>query len=84
VDAFCSRANIAFHKGDYDAAIAYANRAIAISTEDDWHYLVLARVGLAKKNYDMAWENVKLCRDNFGHPEPEFMKALQQASGRTE
>ena len=52
-----------------DNAVAYHNRAVG-----------MFRLG----NHEEAWADVRMCRQLGGTPNPEFVKALTQASSRPE
>jgi len=70
--------------GRYDLAIADFGNAIRLMPDyaDAYRYRAFAFCLL--KRYEEAWADVKTARRLGGEPNAAFLRALTQASGRTE
>jgi tetratricopeptide (TPR) repeat protein len=69
-------------KGQYDLAIADYTKALATAPGSVEAYAGRGKAYLAKKEYDKSWEDVRKIK-SFGYDlEPDFLQALQKASGR--
>ena len=67
-----------------DEAISDFDEAIRLSPSYTEAYACRAQVWLELKEYDKAWADVKKFRSLGGAPEPDFVPALIEASGRSE
>ena len=83
-DAYCNRGVACAQKGRHDQAILDYNRAIKLKPDNADIYFNRAVANYSLKQYDKAWADVKMCRHLGGIPQPAFVRALIEATGRTE
>ena len=79
-----TRGSVFFETHRFSAAIADYSAAIRLSPSFAEAYSNRARVWLELKDYDRAWADVKTFRSLGGAPDPDFVPALIEASGRDE
>jgi len=79
-----TRGNVFFETHRFGKAIADYSTAIRLSPNYAEAYANRARVWLELKEYDRAWADVKKFRSLGGAPDPDFVPALIEASGRRE
>lgn len=69
---------------DYDKAIVYLDEAISVEPDYAWAYEYRARAWCGKGDYVRAWADVKRCREAGGRPDADFVKYLEEVSGKKE
>jgi tetratricopeptide (TPR) repeat protein len=80
--AYCNRGTAYYEKGQYDPAIRDFDKAIEINPSFAEAYYNRAVSYYHEKEYDKARQDVQEAQ-NLGHQVSlEFLKALQEASGR--
>ena len=83
-EAYYNRGLAYRHKGDCDKAIPDYTKAIELNPQLAQPYYNRGVAFFQKKDYDKAWSDVKKCQALGGRVNPDFLKALRQASGRDE
>jgi tetratricopeptide (TPR) repeat protein/uncharacterized membrane protein YqjE len=83
-DAYYNRGCDRNAKGDHDQAILDYSRAIELKPGYIQAYKNRAITNFSLKQYDKAWADVKMCMHLGGTPQPAFVRALTEATGRTE
>jgi tetratricopeptide (TPR) repeat protein len=81
-EAYCNRGTAYYEKGHFDAAISDFSRAIEIEPEFAQAYYNRAVAYYDKFEYDKAAQDVQKAQSLGCQVSPEFLKALQEATGR--
>jgi tetratricopeptide (TPR) repeat protein len=84
VEAFVNRAYAYIELRRYDLALSDCNRAIELKPGYAAAWDTRAIVCFQMKEYDKSWRDVAAFQKLGGQPNPEFLQALKQASGRSE
>jgi protein O-mannosyl-transferase len=82
--SYDGRGNAYALQGRYEAALRDFDKAIELNPRYAEAYGSRAVYRYVMKAYDLAWADLKTCRQLGGAPNPEFVAALTKASGRTE
>ena len=83
-EAYCNRGTAYYEKGQYDPAISDFSKAIEINPDFAEAYYNRAVAYFDKREYGKALQDVQKAQ-SLGHQvSPEFLKALQEVSGRKE
>jgi Tfp pilus assembly protein PilF len=69
-------------KGQFDQAIADLNKALELDPKYDLAYYGRARAFYGKKEYGLAWEDVRKAQSLGIKIDPKFLDDLRRASGR--
>jgi tetratricopeptide (TPR) repeat protein len=83
-EAFVNRSVADLGKGLYREAIQECDKAIALNARYAPAYSSRAIAYYVLKAYDKAWADVRTCRKLGEPPHPGFVRALSNASGRSE
>lgn len=83
-DAYYNRGCAYKAKGDYVQAIRDYTRGVELKPDDAQAYYDRGTAFFLTQHYDNAWADVKKCRQLGGQADPDFIKALTQASSRPE
>jgi len=83
-EAYNNRGDAYRRKGEPSQAIADCTRAIELKPNLAEAYHNRAMAHFALKDHDRAWADVEMCRQLGGTPHPDFIKALTEASGRSQ
>ena len=83
-EAYCNRGTAYYEKGQYDPAISDFSKAIEINADFAQAYYNRAVAYYDKNEYDKAKQDVQKAQSLGRQVSPEFLKALQEASGRKE
>jgi tetratricopeptide (TPR) repeat protein len=67
--------------GQSTMALAKLNRSIVLGEEDPDVYSDRAWIWFEKKDYARAREDIRLCREKGGTPDPKLLKKLRKAAG---
>ena len=83
-NAYYKRGYTYVKQGQYEKAISDYNKIIEINPIDALAYVHRGYAFFYKKEFEKAWDDVHKAQD-LGHQiDPEFIKALREASGREE
>lgn len=82
--AYSNRGNAYGVMGDYPRALADLDTAIRLRPGFAVAYGNRAATFFHMGRYDRAWEDVRECRRLGGTPNPELVRLLRQATGRSE
>jgi tetratricopeptide (TPR) repeat protein len=82
--AYSNRGNAYGVIGDFPRALADLDAAIRLRPEFAVAYGNRAATFFHMGQYDKAWADLKECRRFGGTPNPELVRLLQQATGRSE
>ena len=82
--AYNNRGIAYYAMGDFGQAIRDFSRAIESRPDYAEAYQNRAVAYYSLKQFDNTWADVKKCRQLGGTPNPDFVKALIEATGRTE
>ncbi len=83
-EAYCNRGTAYYEKGYFDAAISDFSKAIEIEPSFAQAYYNRAVAYFDKIEYDKALQDVQKAQSLGCQVSPEFLKVLQEASGRKE
>ena len=78
------RGNIFLETHRLSEAVSDYSQAIRLAPDYAHAYANRARAWLELKDYDKAWADVKKFRSLGGAPDPDFVPALIEASGRSQ
>jgi tetratricopeptide (TPR) repeat protein len=81
-EAYCNRGTAYYEKGQFDAAISDFSKAIEIEPEFAQAYYNRAVAYFDKIEYDKALQDAQKAQSLGCQVSPEFLKALQEATGR--
>lgn len=81
-EAYCNRGTAYYEKGQYDPAISDFSKAIEINADFAQAYYNRAIAYFDKSEYDKALQDVQKAQSLGLQVSPEFLKALQEATGR--
>jgi tetratricopeptide (TPR) repeat protein len=81
-EAYLHKSLMHYRKDDFDAAIRDCEQAVKVKPDDTNIYVFRAALHYQMRNYDKAWADVNICQKLGGAVPPDFLAALQKASGR--
>ena len=84
VMAYVNRGMTCALLGRFDDAMADCNRAIELDADSPAAYCNRAAIRYRWKQYDLAWQDVRQCREHSGIPPPALIRNLVRDSGRGE
>ena len=82
--AYNNRGVVYQAKGYYDQAISDYSKAIELDPSYAQAYNNRAISYYFRKNYDKAWEDIRKTKELGFEVKPDFLEALQKASGRSQ
>ncbi len=82
VIAWCNRGNAYDRQGRYTEALHDYDKAVALQPDFSDAYKSRALIHYNMRDYGRAWADVKMCEKLGGRPDPNFLKALNEAAER--
>ena len=79
---YYDRGSARLDKREHDSAISDLDKAIEFNPQLAVAYGDRALIYFVRKDYDKTWENIRKQESLGLEARPEFLKALQKASGR--
>jgi tetratricopeptide (TPR) repeat protein len=80
--AYGNRGMVHLLQGQLDRASKDFDRALVLQPDTSQVYLNRAMLHFARRNYDKAWMDVRRGEELGGTPNPKFIQALTDASGK--